>query len=142
VVTNACGIATSNPAVLTVNTMPSIATPPSPVTACAGSGASFSVAASGSFSFTYQWRKNGSNIPGATGASYAIASTISGDAGNYDVVVSNGCGVATSAAAALTVNAQPKVTSPPAAQAVCQGARASFSANASGTPPLTWQWRK
>ena len=79
-----------------------ITTQPANQTACVGSPATFSVVASGA-GLTYQWRKNGSNIAGATAASYTIPSVVAGDAGNYDVVVTSGCSV-TSNTASLTVN--------------------------------------
>jgi hypothetical protein len=37
---------------------------------------------------TYQWKKNGVNIGGATAASYTIPATVTADAGTYTVVVS------------------------------------------------------
>jgi hypothetical protein len=46
----------------------------------------------------YQWRKNGVPIPGATTSSYSVANLSIGNAGNYDVVVTNSYGSATSAA--------------------------------------------
>ncbi|WP_333820871.1 hypothetical protein, partial [Ohtaekwangia sp.] len=66
---------TSNIALLTVNEKPSIATNPSPQIVCAGSSATFTVTASGT-GLTYQWRKSGVNIAGATSSSYTIASTV------------------------------------------------------------------
>lgn len=68
-----------------------------------GSSATFSVSVDGSPSFTYQWRKNGTNISGATGASYTISSVQTSHAGSYSVVVSNAAGSATSNGATLTV---------------------------------------
>jgi hypothetical protein len=41
---------------------------------------------------SYQWRKNGVDIPGATGRGYTINSASASDAGSYDVLVSNSCG--------------------------------------------------
>jgi uncharacterized repeat protein (TIGR01451 family) len=55
--------------------------------------------------FSYQWRKDGIDIPGATGRSYTIPLTQTSDAGSYDVVVTVAGGSATSTAAALTVDA-------------------------------------
>ena len=70
-----------------------------------GSAASFSVVASGTAPFTYQWRKDGSSISGATSSTYSISSTSRSDAGSYTVVVTNSVGSATSNAATLTVTA-------------------------------------
>ncbi len=81
---------------------PLIAQPPQSQTACVGSPVTFSVTASGS-GLTYQWKKNGSEIVGATASSYTIDSVIAADAAGYTVVVSNSCDSVTSAAADLTV---------------------------------------
>ena len=61
----------------------------------------FSAVVSGYPVPTYQWRKNGINIVGATGSSYTIASVGSGDDGNYTVVAKNSVGSVTSNVAAL-----------------------------------------
>ena len=80
-----------------------ITSEPSSLTVATGGSATFSVVASGSGTLSYQWRHGGSPIAQATGSSYTIASAIVGDAGTYDVVVSNGSGSVTSSAAVLTV---------------------------------------
>jgi hypothetical protein len=61
------------------------------------------VTASGSGTLSYQWRKGGVAISGATASSYTIAGVASGDAGSYDVVVTNANGSITSNAVALNV---------------------------------------
>jgi subtilisin-like proprotein convertase family protein len=85
-------------------TAPGIGTQPSPQTACVGAPASFSVAATGTPTFTYQWRRNTSNIGGANNSTYSIPATSTGDGGSYDCVVTNGCGSITSNAVPLIVN--------------------------------------
>ncbi len=82
---------------------PVITTQPQSQTVAAGASATFAVVASGTPLPTYQWRKNGANLVGATGASYSIASAQSGDTGSYDVVVTNPVTSVTSTAATLTV---------------------------------------
>ena len=119
---------------------PAITTQPAAVTSCSGSAASFTVTATGT-GLTYQWRKGTTNISGATSATYTIASTVAGDAGNYNVVITNGCGTVTSADAALTVTDAPVITTQPAAVTVCSGSQASFTVVATGTG-LSYQWRK
>ena len=52
---------------------------------------------------TYQWRKNGTNIAGATTPVLSLTGIGSTDAGLYSAVVSNPSGSATSAIAALNV---------------------------------------
>jgi predicted outer membrane repeat protein len=103
VLTNACGSSTSFAALLVVsNGNPTITAQPASVIACTGDAVAFSVTATGALE--YQWRKNNSNIPGATSATYAIGSAASGDAGSYDCVVTNACGSVTSSAATLTIS--------------------------------------
>jgi acetyl esterase/lipase len=69
---------------------PAILTQPVAQTAIVGNSVTFSVVASGSSTRTYQWRKNGSSISGATGSSYTIASVQPADVASYDVVVTAG----------------------------------------------------
>ncbi|GAB4093454.1 M43 family zinc metalloprotease [Flaviaesturariibacter terrae] len=72
---------------------------------CAGSPVTFSVAATGNASLSYQWYKGSSPIASATGATYTIASASATDAATYYVVVKNACNVTTqSGNSVLTVN--------------------------------------
>ncbi len=73
----------------------------------------FSVTVTGSAPFTYQWMKNGVNIPNVNSSTYTISATTSGDAGEYSVEVSNSAGSETSNVAILTVgpkNSKPVAT--------------------------------
>ena len=100
--------ATSAPAVVggSSATAPSITTQPSGQTVTAGATATFSVVAVGTAPLSYQWRKGGTPISGATSASYTTPATVTGDSGSlYSVVVSNSVNSVTSLNAALTVNA-------------------------------------
>ena len=87
-----------------------IASQPSAATACLGGSASFSVTATGTAPITYQWRRNGTNLSnggnlsGADSTVLSIAGVLAGDYGNYDCVVTNACGTATSIAATLSTN--------------------------------------
>lgn len=75
-----------------------------------GSRVEFSFEVQGTPPFTYEWRKNGTPITGAHGATYTITSAKLEDAGEYTVVVSNSAGSATSGPATLRVqNAPPAV---------------------------------
>jgi hypothetical protein len=119
---------------------PSIVTPPQSQTVPAGSTVTLSVSASGSQPFSYQWRRNGVSISGATTASYTISNVQTSQAGNYTVVVSNSSGTATSATAVLTVNVPPSITAQPQSRTITAGNSAAFSVTASGTAPLSYQW--
>jgi hypothetical protein len=109
-IANSAGSTTSDNAVLTVN-LPTVAisftTQLASQTVTAGAAVTFTAAASGSPAPTFQWRKNGANITGATGASYTIASATTADAGTYAVVATNSAGSATSNNAVLTVVTPP-----------------------------------
>ena len=64
---------------------------------------SLSVSAIGGLPLTYQWRKGGSNIAGATNATFSVAVAVEADEDNYTVVVANAFGSATSAVARVTI---------------------------------------
>ncbi|MBS1594807.1 MAG: T9SS type A sorting domain-containing protein [Bacteroidetes bacterium] len=88
---------------VTVNTNTSITTQPANTTVSVGSPATFSVTAAG-VGLTYQWRKGGVNISGATSSSYTLSSAALTDDGSiYSVVVTGTCGTVTSSNATLTV---------------------------------------
>src|SRR5713226_7453495 len=67
--------------------------------------AAFGVIASGSAPLSFQWRKDGAPIAGATKDQIVLAHPQFSDAGMYSVIVSNAAGRVTSTEARLTVNA-------------------------------------
>jgi hypothetical protein len=146
-VSNSAGSTMSNAATLTVTTTavaPSITTQPQNQSVTVGATATFTVVASGTAPFSYQWSKNGTAISGATSASYTTPTTVSGDNGStFSVTVSNTVGNATSNSATLTVSAvAPTITTQPQNQSVTVGATATFTVVAAGTAPLSYQWSK
>jgi hypothetical protein len=82
---------------------PAIVVQPANQTVIAGSGVTFTVTASGTPQLGYQWRFGGTNVAGATAASYSVPEAQASNAGNYDVVVTNTYGSVTSILASLTV---------------------------------------
>jgi pectate lyase len=141
---NSAGSISSAVAQLTVLLPPLLATPPSAATALTGASASFSVVAAGDGPFTYQWRKAGVALSGATAttATLTLGNVQFADAGAYDVVVQGPGGTTTSPTVTLTVNGPPSIATHPFNQAAYVGAGATFSVNAIGTAPLTYQWRR
>ena len=126
-------------------TAPSITDQPDDATVTVGASVTFSVTASGTTPLSYQWRKGSDNISGATGSSYTILSVVMANAGSYDVVVSNACGTVTSNAATLTVNpacTAPSISVHPVSATKTVGQSVTFSVTATGTAPLSYQWRK
>ncbi|HYG34662.1 MAG TPA: immunoglobulin domain-containing protein, partial [Clostridia bacterium] len=120
---------------------PSILTQPQSQTVNQGSNVTFSVGATGQNPLSYQWRFGTSNILGATSSSYSITNVQPTRAGNYFVVVANAVGSITSSNALLTVNVPPSITNQPQSQTVLLGSNVTFSVGATGTSPLSYQWR-
>jgi Immunoglobulin domain len=107
VAANPAGRATSFVAQVTLIVPPAppvIVQHPVSQTVALGGSVSFAVAATGSGPFTYQWRKNGAPIPGATAATFSINSVLVSDAAEYTAMVTNPGGNATSQPATLTLN--------------------------------------
>ena len=136
----------STPVVPVVPVPPTITQQPADVTVTVGQTASFTVAATGDATITYQWQKNGTAIAGATAATYTTPATVLGDSGStYRAVATNGAGSATSNNATLTVTASAPVltiTPQPASTTVAAGAAASFTVGgtcSSGTLNIQWQ---
>ncbi len=142
VATNDFGSATSDAAVLTVIVAPTITTQPVSQTVTQGGGVTFTAAATGTAPLSFQWRKGGTPISGATGTSYSLSNVQAASAGTYTVVVSNGAGSVTSGNAVLTVYVPPAITTQPVGQTVAPGASVTFSVTATGNPAPTYQWRR
>jgi plastocyanin len=124
---------------------PTITTQPANRTVNVGDNVTFNVVATGSAPLSYQWKKNTTNIPGANAASLTLNAVTVADAGSYTVTVTNSAGSVTSDAAVLTVNAggaAPVITTQPASQTVVAGQPVTFNVVATGTPPLSYQWKK
>src|SRR5262249_37116100 len=81
---------------------PVISQPPVSQGACLGGSVTLSVTATGAPTLSYQWRKNGGIISGATASSYTIDPVVAGSAGSYTVAVTNPCGTTTSSAAVVS----------------------------------------
>ena len=142
-VSNDVGTVTSEVVILTVTMGPVITKEPAALTVNPGATATFSVEADGTPDPTYQWQKNGANIPGATSNTYTTPATTASDTGAvFKVVVSNSAGTATSKEAVLTVNVPASIANQPANRSVVVTKTAIFTVRAAGTPPFTYQWKK
>jgi hypothetical protein len=135
-VSNAAGSITSDNATLTVG--PFITAEPSSATVALGGTATFSVTATGT-SPTYQWYFDSDPMGGQTLPTLTLNNVQAANAGNYWVVVSNPAWSQESTVVTLSVLSPPSVTSP-ASQAVSQGQNVTFSVQAGGESPLTYQW--
>jgi hypothetical protein len=93
---------------------------------------------------TYQWRKNGVNIPGAVSNTYNIPNAGFSDAANYDVIAVAyfGCTNDTSRVATVVVSTPLAITTPIANSDVkCEGQNISYTTGVSGTSPYTYAWK-
>ncbi len=141
--TNSCSTSTaSQGALLTVNGAAAITSQPQSQAVCAGAACSVSVAASGE-GLTYQWRRNGVNIPGAVSSSYPITNATSAHAGLYTVAIGSSCSATPviSSPANVTVLTKPSIMVQPLSRTVCAGSSVTFSVTATGTA-LSYQWWK
>ena len=70
-----------------------------------------------------------------------LASVQPTNAGSYTVVVTNPAASVTSAVAVLTVLVPPAITAQPQSLTNVAGTTANFSATATGSAPLSYQWQ-
>lgn len=139
-VSNEAGVVFSRPASLVVRSAPEVVVSPSiEGEVAAGRIVKLQVVAVGFPKRSYQWRHYGEPIRGARSATYVFKASLE-NAGNYDVVVTNALGSATSEAAYVVVNTVPKFTIQPVTQAVERGGAAFFHAFADGFPAPKYQW--
>ena len=130
---------TSDAATVTVNALPVITQQPSSQTINEGGNISLSVTATGATG--YQWKKDGSDIPSATNATYSKSGALPADAGSYTCVVTGAGGTTvTSNAATVTVNALPVITQQPANQEITEGDTLTLNVVATGA--TGYQWKK
>ena len=101
--TSSC-FAISSPVTVTVNPLPTVSiTPSSSTSFCVGD--SVVLNANSSTAISYQWKKNGINISGATSTSYVAKLT-----GSYSVSVTNSSGCLNTASINVTENQPPNPT--------------------------------
>ncbi len=137
---NTTFFAVSNSVLLTVNVPPSITVqPPATYVVCKGTDDTLKADGIG-VGKTYQWRKDGVNIPGATAANYIIRNAQATAAGSYTLVVTGTCAPpATSNVSVVAVLAPPLFTTEPTSVAVCPGTNSQLTAVVVGSN-LTYAW--
>ncbi|MBS1510461.1 MAG: choice-of-anchor J domain-containing protein [Bacteroidetes bacterium] len=146
------GCMTTGAITITVNQLPAVVTPPSNLTVCANSNATFSIVGSGA-GITYQWQV--STNGGSTWTNVTNVAPYSGATSNtllitgvpatfntyrYRCVVSGTCPpTATSSAAILTVNALPSIVVTPGTP-VCGGLAGVNGTLLTATGASTFTW--
>lgn len=131
-IVGSCDRTQNGSVVIIINTAPSITVHPVSQAKCVGQPLTLSVTAAGT-SRTFQWRKNGVNIGGATSSTYNIASFALTDAADYDVVVSVvTCSSVTSTIATLTVSPLPTIYNVTGGGIGCSSVAVGLSSSQSG----------
>ena len=125
-----------------VGALPFIVLQPTNQTVALSNMATFTVQSVGTQPLTYQWKKDGVNIAGATSTNFTIISVQTNDAATYSVAVTNTYGSVISSNAMLIVLSPPTITLQPTGRTNLAGTTATFTNGASGTLPLNYQWRK
>lgn len=105
IVTGTCGTVTSLEADLTLLNATAVTQQPQPATVCSGTPVTLSVQAVGDGVLSYQWQKNGSDIPGAVYDALLFTPATPANNGNYRCVVTGTCGSVTSDEVAVAVAA-------------------------------------
>jgi hypothetical protein len=140
---NPVGSVVSANAILTLLLPANITQQPRSTNVTAGATVTFTVVATSSTPMTYQWRFNDAEIPGATNTSLTIVNVQESDAGNYQVVVTDGIGSVSSSIAVLGITIPLVLVQPPLGQSVVEGGAVTFSAQwTGGPPPFGVEWRK
>jgi hypothetical protein len=122
-----CGEATSQAVAVTVKAKPSVtAQPAASVSMNQFTTLTLTVTAQGQGPLTYQWYKDGAEIPGATEATYTKANTSPADAGTYHAVITGECGTVQSD------NSVVQITT-----GIADIAQAGYSLHATAPSPVT-----
>lgn len=144
--TNSVGAVTSAAAVITVSVAiaPTITNLPVNLTVNYGDSISLNAAVAGTEPITYQWKKDGVVIAGATSSYYSKSNATPADAGLYALTATNQVEPVTSLAVGVTINAAvaPSFANVVATQNLSYGGYLSLSPTVSGTQPMTYQWNK
>ncbi|AUM13614.1 hypothetical protein Kalk_14810 [Ketobacter alkanivorans] len=148
-VKNGGGEKTSRTTRINLKNSISISSQPANQLVAAGSNATFSVAASGYGTLSYQWYKggaaitDGSKYQGSRSANLSVVNVALSDASLYHAVVSNEDGRSmTSNAAELSVQGPAVVTVHPNNTSLYSGQSGSLVIAASGDNPINYQWQK
>jgi hypothetical protein len=124
---------TAAPAVITQPTSQSVET---------GGAAQFSAQVTGTEPLSFQWFFQNAPLAGQTNISLLVSDAVTNNSGSYYLIMSNYLGAATTAVAALSVDAPsyPTILLQPFGESVVQGGFFSLVVAALGTQPLSYQW--
>jgi alpha-tubulin suppressor-like RCC1 family protein len=138
---------TSNTATLSVNEIIVIKDQPDDTSLNVGDNLTLSLSCAGTFPISAQWRKNNTNygslsVTNTGDVELEITNVQYTDEGNYDCVLSNLVGSVTSNKAIFYINKPPVFTLNPSDGTGYTGQSFTFTSNATGTNPISYQWIK
>ncbi len=109
----------------------------------AGTTVSLSVPETGTPPFSYQWLRNGTNLPWGNTATLVLTNLAVADSGDYSVQVSNSAATVTSPAVTVSaiVPGSLYFTQQPSPVTNYENGLATFTATVAGTTPITLQWQ-
>jgi hypothetical protein len=111
--------------------------------AAPSTNAHFHVAAYSTYPLRYQWRFNGTPIPGATNAAFTVTNVQPEHWGEYSAALTDEVGTVVTSPAWLLPLIRPGFALNPVSQAVAVGGSVSLSAIATGwPPPFIMEWRR
>lgn len=124
-----------------MDSQPSAFVNPSFLQSVTGSNVTLTASAAGSGPFSYQWRFFGGLLTNETNAILELPNIQAIQQGDYSVIVSNTSGYTISPEARVLVNVPPIVSSAPQTNKVVAGRSVLFAVQATGDPPLAFQWQ-
>ena len=139
VATSSFGSATSDEITVNVTSPPHITKQPEDISVVKGNSATFTLEASGT-GMTFQWRKDGTLISGATTSSYTIADSNSSDAGTYTCTITNTHGSTVSRTATLVVIAPPTFVQHPVDTNGTANQPVTLFSRATGSGTVNYSW--
>ncbi len=125
-------------------TPPGFVSVPASATNFAGTAAKFSAVVNGTAPLSFQWKKNGALVPGATTSAYSFVCAYPADNGaSVSVTVTNSVGLTNSPVITLTVLTNLNILYQPYGGITRNvGSKAAFRVVANGALPITYQWFK
>lgn len=105
-----------------------------------GESGALAGSAVGSQPLSYQWRLEGTNLPGATQARLTLTNAGARHAGTYTLVASNPWGAATANATVFVAGTPPAILEAPVDLSGVVGTAVALEVVGTGTPPLRYQW--
>jgi hypothetical protein len=139
--TNDFGTIYTDSAQLFVWIAPTFLIHPQHINVCQGDSVTFVAQSYGTEPITYKWYNNSAQLL-HNRDTFTINSVNSNHVKSYYCVATNTCGTTQSNVSNLSMKTPPTITSLISSQTVCEDQSHSFSAYATGSSPLTYQWYK